>query len=179
MPATVSGKRYAQAVFQIALEKNALEKWQPDLRRIVEITQDSELMSLLEHPRLPFEVKAKLTQGRLGGVNPLALNLACLLLAKGRLKSANQIADEYDRLLDNYRGIRHAEVITAVPLDDTSGEKVRQGLENVIGERVSISLQVDPSILGGFIARIDDCLIDCSIRNKLWQLRRSLVETGK
>ena len=66
MPATVSSKRYAQAVFEIASEKNELEKWQPDLKRIAELAQDSETMSLLENPKVPFELKAKLAQEKLG-----------------------------------------------------------------------------------------------------------------
>ena len=179
MPATVSSKRYAQAAFQIAQGSKTLEEWRPDLRRIAELAQDSEIASLLENPILPFELKAKLTQERLGKINPLALNFAYLLIVKGRLKSASQVADEYERLLDDYYGIGRAEVTTAIPLEDADKERLSQRLEAVVGKKVSVRLQVDPSILGGFIARIDDSLIDCSVRNRLQNLRRSLVEIRK
>jgi len=177
MPATVSSKRYAQAVFEIASEKNELEKWQPDLKRIAELAQDSETMSLLENPKVPFELKAKLAQEKLGKISPLALNLFYLLILKGRLRSAPQIADEYQCLLDDHRGIRHAEVTTAIPLDETNINKITQSLETMIGKKIGLSLKIDPAILGGFIARIDDSLIDCSIRSELEQMRKSLVET--
>lgn len=178
MPTTVSSKRYAQAAFEIAQQKEKLEEWRSDLRRIAELARDAEFTSLVENPKLPFEPKAKLAQAALGKVNPLALNLAYLLIAKGRLKSASQIADEYDRLLDDFHGIGHARVITAVPLDDTNRERLSQRLEAIIGRKVSLSLQVDPNVLGGFVARIDDRVIDCSIRNKLEMLRRSVVKVG-
>ena len=103
MPTTVSSRRYAQAAFQIAQQKERLEEWRSDLRKIAKLAQDTEFVSLLENPKLPFELKAKLAQEALGKVNPLALNLAYLLITKGRLSSASQIADEYDRLLDDYR----------------------------------------------------------------------------
>lgn len=178
MPTTVSSKRYAQAAFEIAQQKEKLEEWRSDLRRIAELARDAEFTSLVENPKLPFELKAKLAQEALGRINPLALNLAYLLIAKGRLKSASQIADEYDHLLDDFHGIGHARVITAIPLDDTNREKLSQLLEAMIRKKISISLQVDPSVLGGFVARIDDRVIDCSIRNKLEMLRKSAVEVG-
>ena len=176
MPTTVSTRRYAQAAFEIAQQKEGLEEWRSDLRKIAELAQDTELVSLLENPKLPFELKAKLAQEALGKVNQLALNLAYLLITKGRLSSANQVADEYDRLLDDYHGIGHARVTTAIPLDDTSRGKLGQRLKAIVGKEVSLSLQVDPNVLGGFVARIDDRVIDCSIRNKLEMLRRSATE---
>jgi len=177
MPVTVSSKRYAQAVFEIAKESKELDKWQPDLNRIAGLTQDSEVMTLLENPKVPFELKAGLAQEKLGKVSQLALNLAHLLILKGRLRYAPQIADEYQYLLDDYRGIRHAEVTTAVPLEEKNRNKIANKLEAMIGKKISLSLNVDPDILGGFVARIDDSLIDYSIRNELEQLRRSLIET--
>jgi len=177
MPATISSKRYAQAVFEIAKENKELEKWQPDLKRIAGLAQDSEAMPLLESPKVPFDLKAKLAQEKLGKVSPLALNLAYLLVLKGRLRSAPQIADEYQRLFDDHRGIKHAEVATAIPLDETSKKRITQSLETMIGKKLSLSLKVDSDILGGFIARIDDSLIDCSIRSELEQLKKSLAET--
>ncbi|MBM3165950.1 MAG: ATP synthase F1 subunit delta [Chloroflexi bacterium] len=178
MPATVSSKRYAQAVFEIAKEKNQLEKWQPELKRITGLAQDSEAMSLLENPKVPFDLKAKLAQEKLGKISPLALNLTYLLILKGRLRSIPQIADEYQRLLDEHRGIRHAEVTTAIPLDDTGKKKIAQSLEAMIGKKLSLSLKVDTDIIGGFVARIDDSLIDCSIHSKLEQMKRSLAEAA-
>ncbi len=179
MPTTTFAKRYAQAAFRIAQEKNELQEWRPDLREIAELMQDLEFAALVENPKLPFELKAKLAQERLGKINPLALNLAYLLIAKGRLKSAGQIADEYEHLLDDYYGIRHAEVITAIPLDDADKERLSHRLEAIVGKKVSVSLQVDPNILGGVVARINDSLIDGSIHNKLEIMKKSLVETRR
>ena len=130
---TTFAKRYAQAAFEIAQEKNELEKWQSDLRKIAELIQDAEFTDLVENPKLAFELKAKLLEEKLGKINPLALNLAYLLVIKGRLKSTGQIADEYERLLDDYHGIRHAEVTTAVPLDDADKKKLSQRLEAIAG----------------------------------------------
>jgi F-type H+-transporting ATPase subunit delta len=175
MPITTSVKRYAQAVFEIALESNILKEWQSDLRKIARLIQDTEFASLIENPKLPFELKAKLAREILGKINPMALNLVYLLIAKGKLKNAGQLADEYERLLNDHYGIKTAEVTTAIALDNTERERLSHHLEAIIGKKVSVNIQVNPDILGGFIARIDDSLIDGSIRNKLEMLKKSLA----
>jgi F-type H+-transporting ATPase subunit delta len=179
MPVTTSVKRYAQAVFEIGLESNKLEEWQSNLMKIAQLVQDTEFIALVENPKLPFELKAKLVQERLGKINPMALNLIYLLMAKGKIKNAKQLAEEYERLLNDHRGIKSAEVTTAIAIDDTERERLSHHLETIVGNKISLKTQIDPDILGGFIARIDDSLIDGSIRNKLEMLKKSLAETRK
>ncbi len=178
MPRISSGKRYAQAAFELGLERKELDTWQKDLRRIANLTAHEELMALLQNPRLPFAAKKSLLQKGLGKVNPLAFNLALLLASKGRLKLAGDISQQYEELLDLHRGIEHAEVIAATPLSDKNREAISRRLGEMIEHRVVIDAQVDPSIIGGFIARIGDRLIDGSIRQRLETLKKSLVEAG-
>jgi F-type H+-transporting ATPase subunit delta len=179
MSAMISIKRYALAVFEIALESNKLKEWQSNLTKIAKLVEDEEFIGLAENPKIPFNLKTKLVQDRLGKTNPMALNLVYLLISKGKLKTASQISDEYNRLLNEHYGIKSAEVTTAVPLDDVEREKLGQNLEALVGKKVSMNVQINPDILGGFIARIDDSLIDGSIRNRLEMLKMRLAETRK
>jgi F-type H+-transporting ATPase subunit delta len=179
MPVTISVKRYAQAVFEIALESDKLKEWQSNLTKIAKLVEDEEFVGLAENPKIPFDLKAKLVQEKLGKTNPMALNLIYLLMAKGKLKNAKQLADEYERLLNEHSGIKNAEVTTAIPLDTTERERLVQHLEAIVGKKIRLKIQIDPDILGGFVARIDDSLIDGSIRNKLEMLKKNLAETRR
>jgi F-type H+-transporting ATPase subunit delta len=179
MPVTISVKRYAQAVFEIALESDKLKEWQSNLQKITQLVQDTEFTALAENPKLPFELKAKLVQEKLGKINPMALNLVYLLMTKGKLKNVGQIADEYERLLNDHYGIKSADVTTAIELDASESERLGHHLEEITGKKIRINSQIDPDIIGGFIARIDDSLIDGSIRNKLDMLKKSLAETKR
>jgi len=179
MPITTSVKRYAQAVFEIALESNKLKEWQSNLGKVARLMQDAEFTALIENPKMPFEQKTRLAREILGKTNPMALNLVYLLIAKGKLKNAGQLADEYEHLLNDHYGIKSAEVTTAILLDDAERERLSHHLEAIVGKKVSIRTQIDPDILGGFIARIDDSLIDGSVRNKLDMLKKSLAETRR
>jgi F-type H+-transporting ATPase subunit delta len=179
MARTSSGKRYAQAAFELALERNELESWRVSLKKIAGIAGDAKLMALLENPKLPFDVKRDLLAGRVGGVNPLSLNLACLLMSRGRLRIIGDIAQQYDLLLDAYHGIEHADVVTALKLGDEDKERISRRLGEMTKHKVVVDARVDPSVIGGFRAKIGDMLIDSSIRNKLELLRKSLVEASK
>ena len=179
MARVTPGKRYAQAAFELAVERNELQIWQESLRRISEITADTKLVAWLESPKIPFDVKKGVLQQRLGELNPLALNLACLLVSKGRLRIAGDILQQYDRLVDAYHGIEHAQIVTALPLEEEDKQRLSRQLGEMMGRKIVIDAQVDPSVVGGFIAKIGDTLIDASTRNRLEALRKSLVEAGK
>jgi F-type H+-transporting ATPase subunit delta len=128
---------------------------------------------------LSFETKKAILAEFLGKVDPLALNLAYSLVHKDRLGIAGDISRQYDRLLDNHRGIEHVEVITALPLDDGDRKKISSRFEEIVGRKVVIDAKVDPSIVGGIKAKIGDTLIDGSVKGKLGALRKSLVEISK
>ena len=179
MPKITSGKRYAQAAFELALEKNELESWQQGLRKIADLTTDEELMALLQNPRLPFPAKKSLLEKRLGEINPLTFNLALVLVSKGILRRGNDIFQQYNTLLDVHRGIERAKVTAALPLADEDQEAISRRLEKIVERKVVIDAQVDPSIIGGFIAKVGDMLIDGSVRQRLETLKKSLVEAGR
>ena len=168
-------KRYSQAVFQIALETEELERWQSDLSNIVDALSDDAFRSLLESPRFHFDDKARLLSERLEGINPLALNLVHLLVAKGRLDIIDDIANEYQRLLDSYRGIEQAEVITVVPLGDEDKLKLAESLGAIVGKKIVLKSEVDPGLVGGIIVRVGGKLLDGSTRNKLAALKKVLA----
>ena len=179
MARATSGKRYAQAAFKLALEKGELDSWKASLRKIADITTDEKLMASLENPKLSFETKKALLVELLGKINPLALNLAYLLVHKDRLSIAGDISQQYDRLLDSHHGIQHVEVITALPLDDEDRERISSRFEEITRRKIIIDAQVDPSLVGGIKAKIGDTLIDGSVKSRLGALRKDLVETGR
>lgn len=179
MPSISSGKRYARAAFELALEKNELEVWQEGLTKMAVLAADQELMTLFQDPRIPFDAKKSLLQKGLGGIHPLVFNLAILLVSKGILSRSGTIFQQYNNLLDAHRGVQRARVTTALPLGTEEKEAVSRRLGEIVDRKVVIDGQLDPSIIGGFIARIRDMLIDGSIRQKLETLKKSLVEAGK
>ncbi len=168
-------RRYSQAVFEIALEAKELDRWQSELRKIASVVEDAAVTTFLESPKIHFDDKTRLLSEQLSDINPLALNLLYLLLARGRLHIMGDIADDYQRLLDNYRGIEPAEVITAIPLADKEKQRLAEHLSAIVGKKVVLKTEVDPGIIGGIIARIGGKILDGSTRSKLEALKKELV----
>ncbi len=179
MPRISSGKRYAQAAFELALERNDFESWQKSLKKIAELTAYEEFMALLQSPRFPFDAKKELFQKELGEIHPLAFNLALLLVNKGQLGISSVIYREFQNLLDDHQGIERARITTAHPLDEKGREIISTRLGEMIQRKIIIDDRVDPSIIGGIVARIGDMLIDGSIRQRLETLKNSLVEARR
>ncbi len=182
MANSVYARRYAQAVFRMALENQEQNKLQSDLRKVSSICRDEALFALLENPDVSFQEKEKVLFERLGEVNPTVLKLVSMLAAKGRLELIEYISDEYQQLLDGYRGVEGvevAEVITAIPLDNEEKLRIGERITGILGKPVVLKPKVDPGIIGGIIIRVGDRLIDGSIRGKLVSLRKDIGTAGK
>jgi F-type H+-transporting ATPase subunit delta len=171
----VAAKRYAQAAFDIARERDELDRWVEDLRVIADLAAQPSVVEVLASSRVPFEDKERLLRSGLADVSPLALSLARLLVQKGRMALAGQVWDEYQRLLDEHRGRAQALVLTAVPLSEDEERAVAQRLRELTGKEIVLEGRVDPEILGGLVARVGDRLIDGSTRTRLLALRRQLA----
>ncbi len=171
-------RRYARAVFEIAQEENGLDRWQADLQKMAAALTDTSLLAALESPKITLENKARFLKERLGGIDPLAMNLALLLVARSAIGLMAEIAAEYGRILNKERGIEPADVVTAVPLDDKDKAALQKRLSALTGARVELQAAVDPAILGGVVARVGGKLLDGSTRTRLAALKRDLRGRG-
>lgn len=178
MARRVYARRYARAVFEIALEKKELDRWQKDLKKIAALGEDASFMTLMENPKVGFDKKEKVLAKVVGDINPLARNLVYLLVSRGRFGMIGDIKDEYQRLLDGYRDIEHAEVVTAVPLDDKEKKRLEEHLGVVVGKKIVLESSVDPNLVGGMIARVGGKLLDGSTHSQLLALKKELATGG-
>ena len=175
MPTSGVARRYARAVFEIAKEENDLDGWLRDLRAIRDQLQDPELEAFLTSPGVSTEAKQSRCDTLLSSSREKARNLVSVLILNHRTGLTPSIVVSYEEELDRLRGIVHARVTTAITLNETEAAKVGHRLEDITGRQVVVSTAVDPSILGGFVARIGDQLIDASVVGRLQALRASLT----
>ncbi|MBI3979104.1 MAG: ATP synthase F1 subunit delta [Chloroflexi bacterium] len=169
-------RRYAQAVFDIARQDGAIDQWLADTEMIARVVADSTLSAFLGNPKVDFATKQQMLGRRMdAAVQPKALNLLYLLVARRRLDVLADIRAALQDLVNADRQIVTAEVTTAVPLDDALALNVRRQLEEHTGKRVVLRAKVDPAIIGGMIVKVGDKVLDGSTRTRLVELRRNLV----
>lgn len=177
MAVSVYARRYAQAVFRMALEGQELSVWQSDLRRVASLARDEALFAALGDRARTIDERVRMLTERVGEISPNALKLVSMLMSKGRLGLIEEISDQYQELLDEHRGVEGAEVAevtTAIPLEDADKLRLAQRITDIIGRPVVLRASVDAGVIGGVVIRVGDKLIDGSIRSRLAALRRSL-----
>ncbi len=168
-----AAKRYAQAVFAIARDGDSIAQWRANLADLAAVLADSDAAGWFAAPRVPV-AERQAAVARALDVSPLALNLARLLIAKGRTLEAPAIADAFNRLADEHEGVAQASITTAVPLQPDQVAAMERQLGEALGKRITATAAVDSDIIGGLVLRIDDQLIDGSLRTRLRRLRQEL-----
>jgi len=172
--ASAAARRHARAAFQIALERNELDIWLGDLERLSQAVKDPKVFAFLENPKVHLDNKVKVLRKGLAGINPMVLNLAMLLVSRGRLNIVTDIAQEYGRMVDEKKGIAHADVLAAVPLSSDDENKLARRLGDIIGSKVVVSTDVAPEIIGGLVIKVGDKLIDGSTKSQFTALKKSM-----
>ena len=174
MPGKVSGKRYGQAIFELALEQGETAPWGQDVALVAEAFEDTDFNALLKHAGVSAEDKLSAVETVLGGVNPMVRNMVNLLVARGLVGAIPDACREYTELLDRQQGRQRVEVTTAVPLEPAEIERITDFVAELIGREVVVTPHVDESILGGLVIQIGDRLLDGSARARLNGLRERL-----
>jgi F-type H+-transporting ATPase subunit delta len=170
-----TARRYAQAVFQIALENDSLDQWSSDLDQIADALGSSDFFAFLDAPQVPEREKLQGIDTVLAGVSDLARNLVGVLVDHRSVKFAVSVRDQFMALVDAHNGVARASVTTAVPLTDEQRGRVEELLGELMGAKVDTSEDVDPQIVGGIIARVGDHLIDGSVTTKLRNMQDALA----
>lgn len=174
MAQRVSGKRYGQAIFELAQEQDAVEQWGRDMALVSEAFRDGEFSALLKHAGISAEDKRRATDAVLGGAQPMVLNMVNLLVARGLVDAILEACQEFAELQDRLEGRQRVEVTTAVELEPAEVERITAFVAGLIGREVVVTPRVDEDVLGGLVIQIGDRLLDGSARARLNGLREQL-----
>lgn len=169
-------RRYASALFQIALAQQRLDAVEADLAGLdATLRTAPQFTRVLRAPTISRARKHELLDRAFADrVQPITLRLLHLLVDKRREEIVGSLHGEFQRLLADYRNQMAAEVTTAIPLDDALRRQLRGTLEQRTGKRIELRERVDPEILGGVVVRLGDTVLDGSIRAQLRRLRARL-----
>jgi F-type H+-transporting ATPase subunit delta len=167
---------YAQAIFQIADAEGALEAVENELYRFGKaVEQQSQLRDALTDPALPAERKKAVIDDILGDrASKHTVSILGFLIDQGRTRELGGIIDELARVAAERRQRAVAEVRSAIPLDDEHRRRLTEALERATGKKIELKVLVDPSVVGGLVARVGDQVIDGTIRRRLELARERL-----
>ncbi len=173
-PPTGSARRYADALFSIARERDTIDAWAAELASLRALASTRQGLRVLESPDLSPAQKRRAVEAAVGPLSRETAALLDLLLRRKRARLLPALAEAYEERVRAHRGIALAVVTTAVPLDQADRELIARWLRARLSRQVEIREQVDPEIIGGVVVRVGDQLIDASVRGRLERLRRRL-----
>jgi F-type H+-transporting ATPase subunit delta len=175
--ATDAGQRYAQALFDLAKDQDAVGAIEADLKALKAAVHDSaDLRRLIASPAFGAEDKAKGLNAiaKAAGFNPTTIKFIGLVAANRRTSHLLAIVTSFEKLSADWRGVVSAEVVTALPLSAAQSKGVAAALRTALGKDPEISTRVDPSILGGIKVRVGSRLFDASLKSRLDSLKFAL-----
>ncbi len=172
-------KRYARAFFDIAAEENRYEAYYGELQQFVSVIEESaDLGEFLSNPIFDNDdkkavVKTILEKISLSGI---AANFLSLLADKQRIDILPDIVRCYRELMDEALKKVRVQVKTAFPLSSALSGDLAKSLEVITGKQVEMTIEEDPSLLGGVVVKVGDTLYDGSIKSQLNNIRNLLGE---
>lgn len=175
--AKLVSKTYGQALFELALEGNALEQILEEEAFVKEVfAGNEELVTLLNHPKISKDEKIQVVENIFKGkISDTMLGFLVVVVTKERYDELEQIFQYLEEKVREYKNIGVVSVTTAVELSDEQKERLKVKLLQVTSfKQLEFNYLVDPQIIGGMILRIGDRIVDSSIRTEIDQMAKSL-----
>ena len=170
-------KRYAEALFQLALEKKALAEVSSDLKELVKVIDTNpELLSLLANPKFSIERKKQIVAEIFSNAHKIVVNTLELLIEKKRVNELTNVAEEFQVLAADAEGAADAKVYSTRALTDAEIQEISTAFAARVGKvKLNITNEIDPSLLGGVRVQIGNYIFDNTVASKLDGLKRTLV----
>lgn len=171
--------RYAKALFQSASEKNILDQVSRDMELLSETCKLADFRFMLELPSLQPSQKYKFIHAIFGkSVSAISLSLINLVIKNKREIYLPGIARNFRAFYRKEKGIRSAEMLTAVKVEESSLKKIRELIKKAYDSEVELTTAVDQDLIGGFILKIEDRQYDASVATHLKKMKKQLLQTS-
>ncbi|HUW51670.1 MAG TPA: F0F1 ATP synthase subunit delta [Sulfuricella sp.] len=172
---TTIARPYAEAIYRIAEQGGALDKWSQMLGFAATVVADPQMQAVIGNPKLTAvqqkEVFLAVCEKNL---DEQAINMVSLLLENGRLTLLPVICEMYEQLRAQHGGVMETEIVSAYPLSDAEKQDLVRRLESRYKRKVEATVTLDPNLIGGIRIVAGDVVIDASVRGQLQNMAFTL-----
>ena len=168
--------RYVEALFQLTLERGAIDAVEADVRRLAGEVADTKVAAFLSDARVTNDEKISRLEPLLASLDDLVADFVRLLFDKGRGEVLTEMGDAFRLRLLEHRGATEGRVESARSLDPAQMDELATAIGRQLGKDVILKNEVDPSLVGGVRVFVDNRMIDNSVQGRLSGLQRKLQE---
>lgn len=172
-------RRYALALYEVAEEKGKVEEYLNDLKEICDlIDNNKEFYEVIKHPQIGTKQKKKTFINIFkGNIDEELLSFLVILIEKGRIAFLREKLNEMEKIhLERNNTVRGI-VKTTVPLEEKEYIALLSKLESKYNKKIILERIIDPSILGGIYVRINNEVIDGTVKLRLDNLKQLMLRT--
>ena len=168
---SISTQMYAESLIQTGFEPEIVMQ---NLNTVKEIIESStELQDAIKNPSIKIDTKFEIIDEIFKThIDEKIINFLKILVSKDRFSELNGIIDAYSNKTDEINNIKRAEVISAIELSDEQKQKIVDKLQNKLQKTVIPTWNTNEDIIGGLVIKIDDDVIDNSLKNKLERISK-------
>jgi len=167
---------YAEAAFEIARERKALDVWSRMLALVSSVASDAGMRSALASPKLGDPEKESLFLSVAGeGLDADARSFVRVLIESDRIALAPQILEIYEQRRHDAEGVALARIESAMPVSADELKALSAALERRFRRRIEATVVIDPSLIGGARVTVGDTVIDDSVLGKLTAMKNQLT----
>jgi F-type H+-transporting ATPase subunit delta len=172
-------RRYAKALFQLAVAENREDAVAGELVGFAEVLAQPELNHVLNDPAFSRQRRKNIVAeiARAIQLSPLMTHFLELLVDHDRLSFLPGIVERYRRMLDEKKGQAEARVITASPLEDAELKRLGETLGKISGKKIILKQESDATLIGGAVVHLEGKIYDGSVRAQLEKMKKQ-VEQG-
>jgi F-type H+-transporting ATPase subunit delta len=175
MIGTRAALRYAKAVVQKAIEDGQLDALAKDMETVYDTVQGNrDLEAVLQSPIISSDLKHNALQAVFAQCSDAGKNLLRLVAENNRTHNLDGIALKVKELYQKHLGLVEAIATTAVPITPELEKEILAKVATLTDKKVTLVNKVDPTIIGGFILRIDDVALNASVAHQLNSLKQTL-----
>lgn len=172
--------RYSRALFEAALDKGSLDTIYSDMVFIAEVSRTKEMKEFLENPVIvPSKKEIIFHKVFANHLDSLTMSLLDLLVKNGRESFLPDIARSFIHETRKHKGVTEAVLTTAVKADASVRKQVEELVARKFNTGVELKEVVNPDIIGGFMLRVGDALLDASVKSKLRKVKKELTGSTK
>ncbi|MEE9552901.1 MAG: ATP synthase F1 subunit delta [candidate division Zixibacteria bacterium] len=170
-------RRYAQALFNVALTRETVDIIGSELFQLKSFSdKDGRFINFLRAPQVLTDHKVAMVKSLFTTrLSPSLLSFLMLLIEKDRITYLSEIAREFEKLLEDYKGIIKAKVTTAVHIDQDYKNRLVDSLQRMTGKKIELIHKINSDIVGGIIVQLNHQVIDRSVRSRLDALKHDLM----
>ncbi len=174
-PVTIA-RPYAEAVYKLACENNALAQWSDALANLDAVVGDARVQAIISDPNVSAHQLDGFVLSVIGDkLDDVARNFILVLVQNGRLELTPYIRGVYESLKREHEGTLEANVISALPISDEQVKTLVAALEAKFKRKITAKVEIDPQLIGGVKIVVGDKVIDATVRGRLDAMAAALT----